>query len=353
MGPPAIILAGGRGTRMGGADKALLALHGRPLLDHILARLRPQVAAIALNANGDPGRFAAWRLEVLADPWPGHPGPLAGILAGMRWAAALGHAHVVSVPGDTPFLATDLVALLTAGCRDAGVPIACAAAEGRLYPVVALWPVALADALEARLRAGQHKVADFIAMHGAIAVDFPAVSLFNVNQPGDLAAAHASQEPPLSDSRPPFPPFTRETAMQKVRAAEDGWNGRNPDRVALAYTEDSRWRNRAEFLRGRGEIAAFLARKWARELDYRLIKELWAFTEDRIAVRFAYEWHDDSGQWFRSYGNENWEFDARGLMQARHASINDLPIMARDRKFHWEAPGPRPMEHPGLSELGL
>jgi nuclear transport factor 2 (NTF2) superfamily protein len=156
-----------------------------------------------------------------------------------------------------------------------------------------------------------------------------------------------------AESRPPFPPFTLETATIKVRAAEDGWNNRNPEKVALAYTEDSVWRNRAEFLQGRAAIAAFLTRKWAKELDYRLIKELWTFGGNRIAVRFAYEWHDDSNNWFRSYGNENWEFDERGLMRRRIASINDLPIAAADRKFHWAAPGPRPADHAGLSELGL
>ncbi len=148
------------------------------------------------------------------------------------------------------------------------------------------------------------------------------------------------------------PPFTQETATAKVRLAEDGWNSRDPARVALVYTEDSRWRNRAEFPVGRREIVAFLSRKWARELDYRLIKELWAFGDNRIAVRFAYEWHDDSGNWFRSYGNENWEFDAAGLMRRRLASINDAPIRAADRRFHWEA-GRRPDDHPGLSELGF
>ncbi len=153
--------------------------------------------------------------------------------------------------------------------------------------------------------------------------------------------------------RPPLPPFTQETAAAKVRAAEDGWNGRDPDKVALAYTADSVWRNRSEFLHGRAEIRAFLARKWTKELDYRLIKELWAFTETRIAVRFVYEWRDDSGNWFRSYGNENWEFEANGLMRRRIASINDLPIAAQDRKFHWPAPGPRPAGHAGLSDLGL
>ncbi len=153
-------------------------------------------------------------------------------------------------------------------------------------------------------------------------------------------------------SRPPLPPFTAETAAQKVRMAEDGWNGRNPTAVSLAYSQDSRWRNRAEFLQGRSEIVAFLTRKWARELDYRLIKELWAFTSDRVAVRFAYEWRDDSGNWFRSYGNENWEFDAEGLMRVRFASINDLPIAAADRKYHWPL-GRRPDDHPSLSELGL
>lgn len=156
-----------------------------------------------------------------------------------------------------------------------------------------------------------------------------------------------------NETRPPLPPFTAETAVAKVRAAEDAWNQRNPAKVALAYTEDSVWRNRAEFFQGRAAIEAFLTRKWARELDYRLIKELWTFNGNRIAVRFAYEWHDDSGNWFRSYGNENWEFDERGLMRRRIASINDLPIAEADRKFHWPAPGPRPADHPGLSELGL
>ncbi|TWI69559.1 hypothetical protein IP91_00629 [Pseudoduganella lurida] len=157
---------------------------------------------------------------------------------------------------------------------------------------------------------------------------------------------------PADNPRPPLPPFTLETASEKVRLAEDGWNSRDPDRVALAYTVDSFWRNRAEFVQGREAIAAFLRRKWQRELDYRLIKELWAFRDDRIAVRFAYEWHDDSGNWFRSYGNENWEFDANGLMRRRLASINDGPIAAADRKFHWPL-GRRPDDHPGLSELGF
>ncbi len=152
--------------------------------------------------------------------------------------------------------------------------------------------------------------------------------------------------------RPPLPPFTRDSAIAKVRAAEDAWNSRDPQRVSLAYTEDSRWRNRSEFLLGRGEIVGFLTRKWAAELEYRLIKELWAFTEDRIAVRFAYEYHDAAGHWFRAYGNENWEFSPDGLMRTRHASINDLPIDLASRKFHWP-PGPRPADHPGLSELGL
>jgi nuclear transport factor 2 (NTF2) superfamily protein len=155
------------------------------------------------------------------------------------------------------------------------------------------------------------------------------------------------------ETRPPLPPFTQETAAQKARAAEDGWNSRNAQKVALAYTEDSVWRNRAEFLRGRDAIEAFLTRKWAKELEYRLIKEVWTFGGNRIAVRFAYEWHDDSNSWFRSYGNENWEFDPRGLMQRRVASINDLPISVNDRKFHWPAPGPRPADHPGLTDLGL
>ena len=153
-------------------------------------------------------------------------------------------------------------------------------------------------------------------------------------------------------TRPPLPPFTRDTATQKIRMAEDGWNSRDPQRVSLVYTPDSVWRNRAEFLCGRAEIVQFLTRKWQKELDYRLIKELWAFHENRIAVRFAYEWHDDSGNWFRSYGNENWEFSEQGLMQRRIASINDAPIAATDRKFHWPL-GRRPDEHPVLSELGL
>ena len=149
------------------------------------------------------------------------------------------------------------------------------------------------------------------------------------------------------------PPFNRETATAKVRAGENLWNTRDPERTALGYTPDSWWRNRSTFVKGRAQIVDFLADKWARELDYRLIKELWAYGDDRIAVRFAYEWHDDSGQWFRSYGNENWEFDERGLMRRRVASINDLPISVNDRKFHWPAPGPRPADHPGLTELGL
>lgn len=157
----------------------------------------------------------------------------------------------------------------------------------------------------------------------------------------------------MSDARPPLPPFTRETAIQKIRAAEDAWNSCDPERVALAYTEDSRWRNRAEFIQGRAEIVAFLKRKWARELDYRLIKDLWAFTANRIAVRFAYESHDDSGNWYRSYGNENWEFDERGLMRIRHASINDVRIMESDRLFRWDRSGPRPGDHPGLTDMGL
>jgi len=154
------------------------------------------------------------------------------------------------------------------------------------------------------------------------------------------------------NGRPPFPPFTRETATQKVRMAEDAWNTRDPERVSLAYAVDSTWRNRAEFLSGREAIVQFLKRKWVKELDYRLIKELWAFGDTRIAVRFAYEWHDDSGSWFRAYGNENWEFDENGLMRRRIASINDLPIAESDRKYHWPL-GRRPDEHAGLSELGL
>ena len=162
-----------------------------------------------------------------------------------------------------------------------------------------------------------------------------------------------STEAPPAGVRPPLPPFTAETAAKKARMAEDAWNSRDPDRVALAYTVDSRWRNRAEFIEGRAAIADFLRRKWARELDYRLIKEVWAFHENRIAVRFQYEWQDDSGHWFRSYGNEQWEFDESGLMRRREASINDVVIRAEDRKFLWPAPGPRPADHPGLTELGL
>jgi hypothetical protein len=155
-----------------------------------------------------------------------------------------------------------------------------------------------------------------------------------------------------TETRPPLPPFTRETAIQKIRMAEDGWNSRDPQRVALVYTPDSQWRNRAEFPKGREEIVEFLTRKWAKEIDYRLIKELWAFDNNRIAVRFAYEWHDESGNWYRSYGNENWEFSEQGLMQHRFASINDLKIDEKERKFHWLL-GRRPDDHPGLSELGL
>lgn len=157
----------------------------------------------------------------------------------------------------------------------------------------------------------------------------------------------------MSDTRPPVPPFTRETAVLKVRGAEDGWNTCDPERVALAYTVDSYWRNRAEFIEGRPAIVAFLQRKWVKELDYRLIKELWAFDGNRIAVRFAYEWHDDSRNWFRSYGNENWEFNEMGLMRWRYACINDLPIREADRKLRWDRNGPRPADHPGLTDLGL
>ncbi|MEI2266476.1 nuclear transport factor 2 family protein [Erwinia sp. CGal63] len=155
-----------------------------------------------------------------------------------------------------------------------------------------------------------------------------------------------------NERRLPLPPFTRETAMQKVRLAEDGWNSRDAQKVALAYTLDTQWRNRAEFITGRHEAEAFLSRKWAKELEYRLIKELWAFEGNRIAVRYAYEWHDDSGNWFRSYGNENWAFDENGLMSQRYACVNDLPIKESERKYHWPL-GRRPDDHPGLSELGL
>lgn len=152
--------------------------------------------------------------------------------------------------------------------------------------------------------------------------------------------------------RPPLPPFTLETAIQKVRMAENAWNTRDPEKVSLAYTEDSRWRNRSEFVTGRAEIVGLLTRKWERELDYRLIKEIWAYGENRIAVRFAYESHDADGQWFRSFGNENWEFDGHGLMAVRHASINDVPITEAERAYHWPQ-GPRPDDHPGLSDLGF
>jgi nuclear transport factor 2 (NTF2) superfamily protein len=166
----------------------------------------------------------------------------------------------------------------------------------------------------------------------------------NTKIPNDGAA--------VSAARPPLPPFTQESATRKVRLAEDAWNSRDPEKVALAYTPDSRWRNRSEFINGRAEIVAFLKRKWAKELEYRLIKELWAFSGDRIAVRFAYEWHDDAGNWFRSYGNENWEFAGDGLMRLRFASINDLPINESDRKYHWPQ-GRRPDTHPGLNDLGF
>jgi nuclear transport factor 2 (NTF2) superfamily protein len=166
----------------------------------------------------------------------------------------------------------------------------------------------------------------------------------------NAAAGTAKQQADVA--RPPVPPFTRESAIQKVRGAEDAWNTRAPEKVALAYTVDSRWRNRSEFITGRQEIIAFLTRKWATELDYRLIKELWAFDGNHIAVRFAYEWHDAAGKWFRSYGNENWEFAENGLMQVRHASINDVPIKEPERKYHWPL-GRRPDDHPGLSDLGF
>jgi uncharacterized protein len=156
-----------------------------------------------------------------------------------------------------------------------------------------------------------------------------------------------------TNPRPPLPPFNHDTALEKVRLAENGWNTRDPEKVALAYSIDSWWRNRSEFVQGRRAIVEFLTRKWKKELEYRLIKELWTFEGTRIAVRFAYEWHDDSGNWFRSYGNENWEFNHNGLMERRYASINDLPIQEWDRKFHWDRSSPRPVDHPGLTDLGL
>ena len=159
-------------------------------------------------------------------------------------------------------------------------------------------------------------------------------------------------ETAMENPRPPLPPFDAEGAAKKARAAEDAWNSRDPQRVSMAYTPDSAWRNRSEFFSGREAIVAFLTRKWAKELDYRLIKEVWTHADNRIAVRFAYEWHDDGGHWYRSYGNENWEFDEHGFMRRRHASINDLPITEATRKFRWPA-GPRPADHPGLSDLGL
>jgi nuclear transport factor 2 (NTF2) superfamily protein len=167
-----------------------------------------------------------------------------------------------------------------------------------------------------------------------------------------ISSSYAYKEGEIMTTRPPLPPFTEGTAIQKVRLAEDAWNSRDPEKVSLAYTPDSRWRNRSEFVNGRQEIVAFLTRKWTKELDYRLIKELWTFAQNRIAVRFAYEWHDDAGNWFRSYGNENWEFNDDGLMRLRLASINDLLIKESDRKYHWPL-GRRPDEHPGLSELGF
>jgi uncharacterized protein len=168
-----------------------------------------------------------------------------------------------------------------------------------------------------------------------------------------IAPCHHPGGKIMSEQRPPLPPFTRETAIQKVRGAENAWNTCDPQRTALGYSADSQWRNRAEFIHGRAEIVAFLSRKWARELDYRLIKELWSFDGNRIAVRFAYEWHDDSGNWFRSYGNENWEYDEAGLNRQRYACINDLPITEAERKYHWDRSAPRPADHPSLSDLGL
>lgn len=166
------------------------------------------------------------------------------------------------------------------------------------------------------------------------------------------APIDAKPQSPSSESRPPLPPFTHDSATQKVRLAEDAWNSRNPDKVAMAYSVDSNWRNRSEFVNGRQEIVAFLTRKWNKELEYRLVKELWAFDGNRIAVRFAYEWRDDSGHWFRSYGNENWEFNEQGLMKKRFASINDVPIKESERKFRWPL-GRRPDNQPGLSDVGL
>lgn len=179
------------------------------------------------------------------------------------------------------------------------------------------------------------------------------LALYDINRNNRIGLWPLSLKRTIVESRPPLPPFTYETAVVKTRKAEDAWNTRDPVRVSLAYTEDSRWRNRSEFFQGRPAIVEFLQRKWSREQDYRLIKELWAFHQNRIAVRFAYEWHDDEGNWFRSHGNEQWEFDERGLMRRREASINDVSINAEARLFLWPEIGPRPPDHPGLSELGL
>jgi nuclear transport factor 2 (NTF2) superfamily protein len=192
---------------------------------------------------------------------------------------------------------------------------------------------------------------DLCHVRRCVAFLFP-TNLFSKRKLSNEFLLMVDQKAATVESRPPLPPFTRATAIQKVRLAEDAWNSRDPEKVALAYTPDSRWRNRAEFPTGRQEIIAFLKRKWTRELDYRLIKELWTFEGNRIAVRFAYESHDDSGNWFRSYGNENWEFDDNGLMRLRYACINDLPIKESERKYHWPL-GRRPDDHPGLSNLGL
>lgn len=392
-----VVLAGGRGRRMGGEDKGLLPFRGKPLVCHALAILNAVAGDVFINANRNLGAYADLGHRVVPDLNGHFDGPLAGLLSVMRAAKT---PYVLTVPCDAPLLDARLLARLVAGMahRDA---MAVAHDGERLHPVIMLVETRLAADLETYLAGGQRQVEAWIRRHPWTRVDFSDCpdSFVNINTREDLASLDASpcgkilknhrdcpddegrarcreesyfryistvarpsaimdsrypfnQRHSPMETRPPLPPFSLETAIQKVRLAEDGWNSRDPERVALVYTPDSEWRNRVEFPKGREQIIEFLTRKWRRELDYRLIKELWAYDSHRIAVRFAYEWHDDAGHWFRAYGNENWEFDDNGLMRRRYASINDLPIRDGERLFHWPL-GRRPDDHPGLSDLGL
>jgi len=315
--------AGGGGAAV---SHAALTLGVEQLTLFDLAPGRAQSLATALGARFGKGRAVAGT-DVRKAMASGRTDP----------RNAYGHGEV-----SWSASACGVVASPALGCGNRLFPVGNRVAEGR--------ESAGLQNIERRGDGGVPSGRSIPVVHGHHARRRQDATAFRVD--GSTLASGGNELTSAQQSRPPLPPFTRETAVQKARMAEDAWNSRDPERVSLAYTVDSTWRNRAEFLSGRPAIVQFLQRKWAKELDYRLIKEIWAFHEERIAVRFAYEWHDDSGSWFRSYGNENWEFDEFGLMRRRIASINDLPIKESERKYHWPL-GRRPDDHPGLSELGL